>query len=136
MYKFIIPGKPIQKKRHRHKRIGHRVISYSEQGQQEESIKIAIMAQFRELGFVKLLKDPLGVKIDFYTEIPKSYSKKKRAEHIGKPDPRKPDLDNYIKFYLDVMNALVYKDDSIITSIQCTKTFSEEPRTEIEVFLL
>ena len=49
---------------------------------------------------------PLSLK--FVIEMPKSWSKKKKAEMDGKPHQSKPDLDNLIKAFKDAL----LKDDS------------------------
>lgn len=79
------------------------------------------------------LSTPVEVIMNFYTSIPKSWSKKKRNEAISSPDPRRPDIDNYAKFYADGMNKVVICDDSQIVYLACKKIFSINPRTEIVV---
>jgi Holliday junction resolvase RusA-like endonuclease len=48
--------------------------------------------------------------IEFVMPMPKSWSKKKRAEMDGKPHTQKPDLDNLLKGIGDAH----YQDDSVI----------------------
>jgi len=44
------------------------------------------------------------------------------------------DLDNMLKFYLDVLNNIAIDDDKNICSIQCEKRYdSENPRVEIDL---
>ena len=38
---------------------------------------------------------------------------------------KKPDIDNYIKFYLDCMNKIVYLDDSQVIEITAIKQYTE-----------
>lgn len=52
--------------------------------------------------------EPLS--LHFVMPMPKSWSKKKKAEMIGKPHKQKPDLDNLIKAFQDA----VLKEDSIV----------------------
>ena len=42
-----------------------------------------------------------------------------------------PDLDNLKKFVLDVLNEIVWRDDSQIVQLSGAKEYSENPRTEI-----
>lgn len=51
-----------------------------------------------------------GMNITFHIPIPKSLSKKKQKEMIGKPHQKRPDLDNYYKAILDSL----FKEDSHI----------------------
>ena len=67
------------------------------------------------------LKDELFV--EFYIQMPKSWSKKKKAEHLGERHQQKPDVDNLVK---GVMDAL-FKEDSHVHTIYAKKTWAEEP---------
>lgn len=51
-----------------------------------------------------------GDQIIFHLPMPASWSKKKRAEHDGKPHTQRPDLDNLLKA---VMDAVLPEDCSI-----------------------
>jgi Holliday junction resolvase len=79
-----------------------------------------------------LFKDPVSIKviIKFFLPHPEchfcggrsrsviNFIEKKPRMHIGKPD-----LDNLLKFVLDAMEGVVYKNDSHITSIKTTKSY-------------
>lgn len=45
----------------------------------------------------------------------------------------RPDLDNLIKFVLDVMNGIVFNDDKQVVRIIAEKMYDKEPRTEIMI---
>jgi len=49
--------------------------------------------------------------------MPKSWSKKKKLEMVGRPHKQKPDLDNLLKALLDA----VFDEDCEIWDIQATK---------------
>ncbi len=51
----------------------------------------------------------------------------------GEPCDKKPDLDNYVKFILDIMNRIVYEDDRQVFRLNCQKIWSTNPRIEIEI---
>ncbi len=58
--------------------------------------------------------------ITFNISMPKSWSKKKRREMLGRPHKQKPDIDNLLKAYFDcVMN-----DDSVVWSVKAQKFWS------------
>jgi Holliday junction resolvase RusA-like endonuclease len=63
--------------------------------------------------------------------IPKSTSKKKRAQLIGNPHVIKPDIDNLAKFALDVLNGIVYTDDACVFDLKVVKEYAEKPHTSI-----
>jgi Holliday junction resolvase RusA-like endonuclease len=54
-----------------------------------------------------------GTSIEFGVPMPKSWSKKKKAEMNGKPHTQTPDLDNYLKALLDAHTS----DDSGIHTL-------------------
>lgn len=65
------------------------------------------------------------ITIKAYFEIPKSATKKERAEIIeGKRVNKKPDIDNIIKIILDSLNGLAYADDKQITKIEASKSYT------------
>ena len=73
------------------------------------------------------------VRIYAYYKIPKSTSKKKRAEMLeGRIFPTiKPDADNVAKIILDALNGVVYEDDKQVVGLLTLKRYSEEPRVEV-----
>ena len=75
---------------------------------------------------------PVRMDITFYFKIPKRVTKKRRVEMEAERTPHifKPDLDNLIKFLLDVGNNVIYHDDCIIAEIHSRKLYSTNPRTE------
>lgn len=72
---------------------------------------------------------PLHMDITFFMPIPKT-SNKRRQLIDGSPHRYRPDLDNTIKFILDVATGILFKDDAIISSINAKKIYDLEPRTE------
>lgn len=66
--------------------------------------------------------------------IPKSLSKKKKEELMGKPHCVKGDIDNLLKKSFDAMNKLVFDDDAQIYEITAKKVYSDQPRSEINIY--
>ena len=79
------------------------------------------------------LEGPLHLDIHFFLKIPVQgkHSRLDNRYHIYKPD-----LSNLIKFIEDIGSGLIYHDDSTICSINSTKKYSIEPRTEFELTIL
>ena len=76
----------------------------------------------------------INIKILFKFEVPKSYSKKERAEALtGNLKPTKGDIDNYIKSVLDGLNKVAFLDDRYICSITAEKIFAEESEVIVEI---
>lgn len=84
-------------------------------------------------GNAPFLEGALHLDIYFYLKIPM------QGKH-GRLDNRyhiyKPDLSNLLKFIEDIGTGIIYHDDSIISSINATKRYSIEPRTEFKLTVL
>ncbi len=70
---------------------------------------------------------PLHLQLDFYLASPQA----KKAKLLGQYHAIRPDLDNLIKFVLDVANDILYEDDCCVASITSSKRYDALPRTEI-----
>lgn len=55
--------------------------------------------------------------IKFNVPMPKSWSQKKKKEYFGKPHQAKPDIDNYLKAFLDALCI----DDSYVYDVRAMK---------------
>lgn len=75
----------------------------------------------------------LRIEICAFYAMPKSWSKKKRAELDGKPMMQKPDCDNAAKAILDALNGLVYNDDKQVTELHMTKIYSTEDKIIVKI---
>lgn len=51
----------------------------------------------------------------------------------GKPHAQRPDLDNLIKYLLDVSNNIIFKDDAQVVSIFAQKYYDLYVRTEFTI---
>lgn len=79
----------------------------------------------------------VGLSIDAYYPIPKSWPKKKQELAESKnirPIKAKPDLSNVIKHIEDVMNGLFFVDDKQICSLTSMKYYSYSPRLVIRLY--
>lgn len=61
--------------------------------------------------------------LTFRVPMPKSWSKKKREKMLGKFHKQRPDIDNYIKGFLDA----AFKEDSGVCEVHALKVWSEKP---------
>lgn len=69
------------------------------------------------------LTRPLHIDIIFFMK-----HSRKQGWHTSRPD-----LDNMIKFILDVGNGILYADDAQVVKITAEKKYDKEPRTEITI---
>ena len=98
--------------------------------------KIAIQ-QIKEQFTGKPYTDALKIKFVFHIKRPKAHFRTgKYSNELKKTAPvyhtKRPDVDNYVKFYMDCMNKLVYLDDSQVIEIYAKKEYDDkESYTEI-----
>ena len=126
--RFIIPGPCVAKPRPRFSSKTGRVYTPNKGHKYEKLVK-------ESYGDNPCFEDQfISIKILFKFEVPKSYSKKKRAEALaGNLRPTKADIDNYIKSVLDGLNKVAFLDDRYIFSIEASKIFAEESETIVEI---
>ena len=75
----------------------------------------------------------LYVKLDFFVQIPKSWSKKKKLEKDGQLCDNNADIDNYIKATLDSLEGKYYDNDKQIVMIRARKYWSTNGRIEFDM---
>jgi Holliday junction resolvase RusA-like endonuclease len=68
-----------------------------------------------------------GAVVIFYIPMPKSWSKRKKAQMIGKGHQQKPDVDNLLKAVMDA----TLKEDCHIYDIHPKKFWAEQGRIQI-----
>ena len=150
--RFSIPGNPTAQKRHRTTRRGEHNIQYDP----SEGDK----ADFLSLCMANRPKHPVEglviISMAFWMMIPKGYSNKFKATaekwdtHLSNKFPterldkrfhpalahiKRPDVDNLIKFVLDALKGVYWKDDTQV-QIRCAfKVYSHSPRVELEIYL-
>lgn len=127
---LTITGKPIPKARPRARLIRGRkpfVSIYDSQKAETAGVQKQLKLIFKSEPFLT----PLSLSVDFYIQRPRSHYGTGR--NVGKLKPsapkcniKKPDIDNYIKFIMDAMNGIVYKDDSQVVCVKAWKLYAEE----------
>lgn len=71
--------------------------------------------------------------LSFIFSVPKSYSKKKREDLLGKPYAKTPDLDNLVKSTLDALSGKAFDNDARIVVIQADKYYGENPKVIVRI---
>lgn len=127
---FFLEGQPIAQKRPRFSREKG---CYNPQSKEKKGLQVELLKQMREKGVFSVCDGVLGLEITFGTPIPKNLSQKARKRIQNTFNGKRPDLDNYLKFYLDVMNKIVYLDDNQVAEIICKKVYTDSPSVKIKV---
>ena len=130
---LTIYGKPIAKKRPRFVRRGKFVGTYNDQETEEGRFILDAKSQ---LNGRDLIEGPIKLVTTFFMPIPKSTSKKKKAQMMRGEikHVKKPDVDNMLKFVCDCLNGIVWKDDSQVYIKHAAKIYSDNPMTKITVY--
>lgn len=128
---FTIVGKPCGKGRPKFARRGEYVTTYTP----EKTVNYESLVKFVwvQSGGEKL-HGAIGASFVSHFPIPKSESKKKRAEMDGEWYTKKPDCDNIEKIILDALNGIAYDDDSQVAKQSSEKIYDAE-ETMVEVTL-
>lgn len=126
MIRFEIPGTPIPQKRPRV--VKNR--AYDPSSLDKREIRKIILAQFRSQGVLARLYGSIAVNIVFCYPWPKKTQHKPNMKVFC---PKYADLDNLAKFYLDVMNELIYQDDRQIVILNTRKLYGDEAKVLIEI---
>jgi Holliday junction resolvase RusA-like endonuclease len=80
----------------------------------------------------KPLEGAVGMKVEFFYKIPKSWSKQKKADakwHISRPDK-----DNLLKSVFDALNGVAFVDDSQVCQLDSRKQYAEFEGVKIEIY--
>ena len=131
---FTVDGAAVPKQRPRIS--GRRAYTPKRTKDYEEQVLEAFRSSYQ--GFYPAFgKDtPVRVGISIYQAIPKSWSKKKRAQaEQGEivPLSRNGDIDNIAKSILDALNGFAYEDDCQVTTLIVTKQYGARPCAEVRL---
>lgn len=135
---FDVPGKPRGKGRHR-SRVIHSAnrksyaIQYADPAtvQAERSIHALFLHALN--GRPVDILAPVKISILALFVPPKSISKKRKQEIIGKPCMSKPDADNIAKLVADALNGTAYRDDKQVIYLACEKRWDNVEQTIVTI---
>ena len=122
MTKYIkVQGKVYSQKRHRHSKWG----TYDPSAKDKKKVIPQIVDQFMEKPF----DNAVLVEMNLLIQRPKSHWNKYNLKPSAPKYPigRIGDIDNFAKFYLDVLvDSQVLSDDSLVISLVATKQYCDE----------
>jgi Holliday junction resolvase RusA-like endonuclease len=126
---YSVEGDPVGKQRPRFSR-GR---TYTPKKTVDYETIIASKAS-QAMGSSEPLQTPVAIFIWISHAIPASYSKKRKEACLNGLDwPKKPDLDNVAKVFLDAMNGIVYKDDVQVVKLRVSKRYDTDSRVDVLV---
>ena len=119
---YQILGQPIPLKRPRFS--GSKVYN-----SQKSEMLLHYLSIKNQHGKQSLFSDPIHLDVTFIFQVPLSYTKKKQETLLNKPHQGRPDLDNLLKYVMDICTGALYTDDRIVTSISAEKIYGLHPKT-------
>lgn len=125
-----LSGKPKSQQRPRVTVRGRYPVVYDGQKKEKNETRKEVMVQIAQQGLKSRLCGPISVSATFHMG---GAAKAKSKPNDGDPHIVKPDIDNLLKYYFDVMNELVYTDDKQIVHLESTKVYSGIQKTVIEL---
>ena len=128
-FRITIPGDPVAKGRPRFTRTGH-IHPDGKTDRYENLVRLSFVEAYPDQ---IPAEGPIDLTVRAYFTIPKSWSKKKKAEAATERMKKisRPDLDNCLKAVQDGLNAVAWVDDAQIADTTTSKRYSERPRVEI-----
>lgn len=118
---FTVIGKIQPKQRPRFKRCGAFIQTYTPKETLDYQKRVAEAYSSK---YDLKLTGALRVEINAFFNVPKSYSKKRKAELWGKPNTQhNGDIDNVAKSILDGLNGVAWEDDTIVYDLHITKWY-------------
>ena len=127
---FTVNGTPIPTKRPRLGKYGNMYVPGAKKNHRaiQKQVKEQVdMTQF------EIISGEIHLFMDVFVEIPLGFSKTDKLlaeEGLIKPTTL-PDLDNYLKTYMDGLNKFIWLDDGQVTETHLRKFYSNNPRVEI-----
>ncbi|MFA4826486.1 MAG: RusA family crossover junction endodeoxyribonuclease [Methanoregula sp.] len=123
-YRITIPILPKAQKRDRIGSRGGHGFSYKDKSQKLEENKLLLCLM--ESKPPEPLSGAISLEVRVYLPIPKSKPRiwREKAERGEIMPTVKPDIDNYAKNLLDVMNGVYFQDDKQITDLTVSKRYT------------
>ena len=126
---FVFTHTPIAQKR---ARIGKHGNFYNPQKREIIQCRMDALSQIVSEGRLIDSGPCISLNATFYTPYPKKLDCESIKRYFLNPDFQRPDLDNYLKFYMDALQGIAYEDDMEVTQIVAEKIFSHSPRVHIK----
>ena len=123
---FTVESPIVGKQRPRFNRFTGRTYTPSKTHKYEDVVKAAYISKYPSGMWVQNKEQPISIVLDIHYKMPDGWSKKKKANSIGKYCLKHIDLDNVYKSITDALNGVAYPDDSQIVYIQAVRKVWDE----------
>jgi Holliday junction resolvase RusA-like endonuclease len=104
-------------------------VIYDSSSKQKKALHKAVKEEMEEIGISSIpyfnLGEPLALELTFLFQS--------KASKNPQPFPKKKDLDNMVKYFMDAMNGLLYHDDTVIVCLVAKKVFGENSSTVVSI---
>lgn len=114
---FFVPGVPVGKGRPRVTKLG---VAYTPAKTRAWEKAVAWEA-IAAMGGRAPMEGPLALEAEFQFEVPRSWTKRRKAEAHWKVSA--PDTDNLLKAATDGCNGVVFADDSQLVDVRAVKLY-------------
>lgn len=136
MIHLNVKGNPQALKRHRTFRRGNFTGSYDP----SKTAKQDFLAKVAEKAPETPIETPVTVEMEFYFARPKNHYR--TGKYAGEKKPQapdwhisRPDCDNLIKFVLDALNGVYWRDDSVVCKLKVVKKYADRmPQTIVNIY--
>lgn len=126
---FKFEHTPIPKQRPRFSKKNGAI--YDPQSKELKECKSEAKQQMASQSAEMALESPISFEMTVSKAIPNSWPKKRKETLLNKSCISRPDLDNYLKWYADVLNEIAYDDDKCISESYAKKIWSDTSKVEI-----
>ena len=116
--KYTVIGDPIPLARPRFSSRGGKTHVFDAQ----HHLRFGAQIQLRKQHASPIITQPIAIHVCFYFK----QTTKKNTTHC-----KKPDIDNLIKWILDISTGILFKDDCQVFSLYAQKLYDSTPRTEM-----
>lgn len=130
MVRFTIPGKPFAKERPKAVAVAGRARVYTPAATVSFESKVA---QIARPAFSVPFEGPVLLRVVAVFEIPKSWTKARKAGADGAYHIQKPDADNLLKAIKDGLNRIAWADDCQVADERCVKRWGARAETFVRV---
>ena len=126
-------GRPQGKGRPRYTVRGGHAVAYTPES--TRAYEARIKAAWQEQDGRNYGSCALALIVTAYYPAPSKARKAEREAMLSGQVPvtGKPDLDNVVKACMDALNGTAYEDDKQITHINAARTYSSQPRIELDL---